>query len=486
MEAEREEAVRSQGGAGRTVLIVAGDAGAREALVRSLDRPGLRLDVAADAESARARLESGGVAALVVEQGLPDADAVELLARVRRRWPGVRRILASDAGDPAVLARAVNRAGIHFFLARPWEGAALEELAETLASAPGSRSDHAPVPRPDGAPARRGAPADARFPEIIGASAVMRELLELVAKVAETESTALVTGETGTGKELVGRAIHRASRRRQRVFCAVNSAAFPETLLESELFGHRRGAFTGASANKKGLFEHANGGTVFLDEVAEMPLSMQAKLLRFLQTGEIRPVGDETVRRVDVRLVTATNKELEREVESGRFREDLYYRLAVIPIHVPALRERREDIPELCAHFLRSLGARSGKAIEGVEGDALQLLMEHPWPGNVRELENVVERGVALCQGARIGIEDLPHRLRERPILAPAQPVQSLPSLEKRHILDTLDRVGWNRKRAAELLQISTTTLWRRLKEFGIDRESAQERAANSRLHVSG
>jgi DNA-binding NtrC family response regulator len=393
----------------------------------------------------------------------------------------VRRILAADAPDPAVLARAVNRAGIEFFLAKPWEGAALDELAEALASGARSVAGAALA-----VPSRGGLAADARFPEIIGASGVIRELLELVARVADTESTALVTGETGTGKELVGRALHRASRRRQRVFCAVNSAAFPETLLESELFGHRRGAFTGASANKKGLFEHAGGGTVFLDEVAEMPLSMQAKLLRFLQTGEIRPVGDETVRRVDVRLVTATNKDLEREVEAGRFREDLYYRLAVIPIHVPALRERREDIPDLCSHFLRARGAKSGKVIEGIERDALQLLMEHPWPGNVRELENVIERGVALCRGPRIGVEDLPHRLRERPVLLPAQPVQSLPSLEKRHILDTLDRVGWNRKRAANLLQISTTTLWRRLKEFGIDRERAQERAANSRLQASG
>jgi two-component system NtrC family response regulator len=236
---------------------------------------------------------------------------------------------------------------------------------------------------------------------------------------------------------------------------------------------------------------------VFLDEVAEMPLSMQAKLLRFLQTGEIRPVGDESVRRVDVRLVTATNKELEGEVEAGRFREDLYYRLAVIPIHVPALRERREDIPDLCAHFLGRMAARAGKAIDGIDDDAMQRLMEHAWPGNVRELENVIERGVALCRGARIEAGDLPQRLCERPgARVPAQGVQSLPSLEKRHILETLDRVGWNRKRAAALLQISTTTLWRRLKEFGVDRDAARERAAAgaaapepatlTRPHVSG
>ena len=455
-----------------SALVVAGEPGARAALARGLGRPGLRTVEAADAEAALARLEHAPFAAVVAEQGLPGASGVELLEAVRRRWPSVRRVLVADGREPAVLTRAVNRAGIAFFLAKPLEASALQELAGALAA--GARP---PAPR-----RARGA----AFPEIIGGSAVVRELLELVAKVAETDSTALVTGETGTGKELVGRAIHGASRRRDRIFCAVNSAAFPETLLESELFGHRRGAFTGAASNKKGLFEHADRGTVFLDEVAEMPLSMQAKLLRFLQTGEIRPVGDETVRRVDVRLVTATNKHLETEVEAGRFREDLYYRLAVIPIHVPALRDRREDIPELCEHFLRRMQARAGKTILGIEPDALQLLMEHAWPGNVRELENVIERGVALCRSQHIGVEDLPHRLRERPSGAPSEPVQSLPSLEKRHILDTLDRVGWNRKQAAKLLQISTTTLWRRLKEFGIDRESAQERAANSRLHASG
>ena len=314
----------------------------------------------------------------------------------------------------------------------------------------------------------------------------MCELLELVSKVAQTESTVLVTGETGSGKELIGRAIHDMSLRSDRVFSAINSAAFPETLLESELFGHRRGAFTGASSNSKGLFEHADKGTVFLDEVAEMPLSMQAKLLRFLQTGEIRPIGSETTRHVDVRLVAATNKDLVEEVGKGTFREDLYYRLAVIPLHVPPLRDRLEDVPLLARHFLTVLGESARRPPLVLEPAALELLQSHHWPGNVRELQNVIERAVALSSGDRIGAEHLPRFERVRPLPRTDAPLESLPVLERRHIIETLDRVGWNRKRAAELLQISTTTLWRRLKEFGIDGKPTGRPVLPDRVETRG
>jgi len=279
----------------------------------------------------------------------------------------------------------------------------------------------------------------------------------------------LVTGETGSGKELIGRAVHDHSDRRHKSFCGVNSAAFPENLLESELFGHMRGAFTGATSNKKGLFEESDGGTVFLDELAEMPLSMQAKLLRFLQTGEIRPIGSASTRFVDVRLVAATNKDLMTEVEAGRFREDLYYRLAVIPLHVPPLRERVSDIPLLARHFVAELATRANQPPPVLDREVLDVLMAHHWPGNVRELQNVMERAFALSPVGRIDPTMLP-RLRpslheDRPVNGP---VESLTVLERRHIMETLDRVNWNKKRAAELLEISTTTLWRRLKEFGV------------------
>ncbi|MCH7866288.1 MAG: sigma-54-dependent Fis family transcriptional regulator [Myxococcales bacterium] len=312
---------------------------------------------------------------------------------------------------------------------------------------------------------------------IIGRSRAIRELMEMVLKIARTDSSVLITGETGTGKELVGRAIHRLSPRVDKVFSAINSAAFPETLLESELFGHRRGAFTGASSNKKGIFEHAHGGTVFLDEVADMPAPMQVKLLRFLQTGEIRPVGSECTRFVDVRLVAASNKPLEEEVAAGRFREDLYYRLAVIPIHVPALRERLEDISVLSKHFIKGFAKKLGKRITGLDPRALDVLMTHDWPGNVRQLENSIERGAALCRGERIMVEDMPIRLREASLVREGETIQSLQVMERAHILSTLERVGWNRKQAAELLQISTTTLWRRLKEFGIEQHQVGDGA---------
>lgn len=363
-----------------------------------------------------------------------------LLERLRERLPGTSLVLAGgEAGAPGGRVDAERLLGT------------VDELLgdEPEAGAPG---------------------ALAAGTGIVGRSPAIRDLLQLIEKVAATDSTVLVTGETGTGKELVGRAIHQASRRAGRVFCAVNSAAVPESLLESELFGHRRGSFTGASANKRGLFEHAHRGTVFLDEVAEMPLTMQAKLLRFLQTGELRPVGSETSRFVDVRLVTATNKDLEREVAEGRFREDLYYRLAVIPIHVPPLRERREDVALLVEHFLRRFARKMDKPVERIGEDALELLLGHAWPGNVRQLENTIESGVALCRSRVLSAADLPLRLRERrPAEPPAPGLQSLATLERAHILRTLEVVGWNRKRAAEILEISTTTLWRRLREFGIE-----------------
>ncbi len=463
------------GAALRTVLIVDEDAAARRALARALKRLDVRPIEADDVPEAMAALQRERVEGVIAEERLPSGCGVDLLVAVRESWPHVRRVLLAGAGDPRTAQLAINRAGVSYLLSKPWEGEALEEIA--------ARLPEPPEARPASRPALGAATPRHRFPGIVGESPAMRELLELVWKVAETDSTALITGETGTGKELIGRAIHEASRRSERVFSAVNSAAFPETLLESELFGHRRGAFTGASNNSKGLFEHADKGTVFLDEVAEMPLSMQAKLLRFLQTGEIRPVGGEVTRYVDVRLVTATNKDLEMEVAEGRFREDLYYRLAVIPVHVPPLRDRIEDIPLLARHFLDRMAQKTHHPIGEIDPAAMDRLASYRWPGNVRELENVIERAVALCRSDRIGVDDLPLHVQEPKRATPETGIQSLPGVERRHILETLDKVGWNRKRAAALLQISTTTLWRRLKEFGIE---GDPRTRGGRVHLNG
>ncbi len=389
-----------------------------------------------------------------------------LLERVTADRPGTPVVLVTSSGSIETAVEAIQR-GATNYLRKPVQST---DLASVVEDGLGKLAARPPVPVAEG-------PTDPDLSEltgIVGTSRAMQELLSLVEKVATTDSSVLITGETGVGKELIGRAIHRLSRRADRVFCAVNSAAFPETLLESELFGHRRGAFTGATGNKKGLFEFAHEGTVFLDEVAEMPLSMQVKLLRFLQTGEVRPVGDESTRYVDVRVVAATNKNLEREVGEGTFREDLYYRLAVIPIHVPPLRERPEDIRALSLHFLSKFAERAGKPVGGISSEAMDLLTAYAWPGNVRQLENSIERGVALCQSTEIRVEDLPMRLKEESLVREGETIHSLQVMERSHILNTLEQVGWNRKRAAELLQISTTTLWRRLKEFGIETDGSR------------
>lgn len=442
------------------VLVVDDERNVRASVAIALRREGHDVETAMSGEEALGIARDVDPDVVLTDLRLSGMDGLELIRGLRRQSPGIGVVVMTAFGSIESAVEAMQ-AGAGDYLRKPFEAG---ELAAVVERALRTHPDAAAGP-----PAEPRAESRTPFDGIIGRSPALRELLGLVSKVAETDSTVLITGETGTGKELIGRAIHRASRRRDRVFSAVNSAAFPETLLESELFGHRRGSFTGASSNKKGLFESAHQGTVFLDEVAEMPLSMQAKLLRFLQTGEIRPVGGESTRLVDVRLVTATNKSLEEEVAAGRFREDLYYRLNVIPIHVPALRERIEDVPLLAEYFLRRFARRLDKAVDGIAPDALEILTAYPWPGNVRELENCIERGAALCRGPRIGPEDLPTRLCEQPEPSRVEPMQSLQKMERAHILRTLEQVGWNRKRAAEVLQISTTTLWRRLKEFGIE-----------------
>ncbi len=454
------------------ILIVDAEQSAWLPVQRALRRDGDGVAIVATAREALDAVRRECFDLVLTEQRLDDCDGLDLLERLGRLAPAMDVVVATASGSIEGAVEAMRR-GARSYLKKPVAPAALRALRERPSPARGVSLA-----------AGEDAEDEAAFDAIVCGSQRMRDLLGLVRKVARTDSTVLLTGETGTGKELIGRALHRASRRREHVFCALNSAAFPETLLESELFGHLRGAFTGASQSKRGLLESAHAGTVLLDEVAEMPLSMQAKLLRFLQTGEIRPVGGETTRLVDVRLVTATNKDLEHEVRLGRFREDLFYRLAVIPIHVPPLRDRPEDVPLLARHFLRRFALRLGKDLDGIEPAALDLLVAHPWPGNVRELENTIERGVVLSRGPSLGPADLPDRLRFAwRTGAEREGLQSLEHLERRHILATLERVGGSRKRAAHVLQISTTTLWRRLKIFGI--ESATPVLASSHVDAS-
>ena len=309
------------------------------------------------------------------------------------------------------------------------------------------------------------------LPGIIARSPEIRRVLDLVARVAPTDATVLIHGESGTGKELIAKAIHHASPRARQPFVAVNCGALPESLLESELFGHVKGAFTGASMGKKGLFEEAHRGTLFLDEIGEMTPALQVKLLRALQDGEVRAVGSTQSATVDARVLAATNRDLDQMMRQGGFREDLYYRLNVIALTLPPLRERREDIPALAEYFLTRFAARQERTLR-LGPDALDRLLAYAWHGNIRELENAMERAAILSRGDTVGADDLPPHIAACLDLgaSPLLPRQmSLADAERVCILQTLERCGWNHSRAAEALGIGRTTLWRKCKEYGID-----------------
>jgi len=322
-----------------------------------------------------------------------------------------------------------------------------------------------------------------RFNGLVGESRPMKEIYDLMIKVADADSTVLIQGETGTGKGLVARAIHRNSYRRQRPFVSINCGAIPENLLESELFGHARGAFTGATSAKPGKFELANGGTIFLDEIGDMSLQLQVKLLKVLEEGEFERVGGTRTIRVDVRIIAATHRNLEAEVQKGSFRRDLFYRLDVIPLNIPALRNRKSDLPLLIKHFLNQINATHRRKVKTVSTEAIQILLAHSWPGNVRELRNLVERMVVLRSGGEIGVEDLPEKLRNNKSTVPIQGADftdegiclntAVTEFEKALILQSLEKTKWIKNQAAKLLQLNRTTLVEKIKRHKICRPEA-------------
>ena len=312
---------------------------------------------------------------------------------------------------------------------------------------------------------------DASFHGMVGRSPAMRKVFEIVQKVAQSDAPVIIYGETGTGKELVAHAVHELGKRRDGPYIQLNCAALNEALLESELFGHVKGAFTGAYSHREGRFEAANGGDIFLDEIGDVPLSIQVKLLRTLETKQLERVGDHRPIKVDVRIITATNKNLERLVSEGKFRDDFFFRINVIPIHLPPLRERPEDLPVLVEHFLRQLQARSGKDLSGLSAEAMELFVNHSWPGNVRELRSVLEYAFVTAEKGLIRAEHLPAQMtRSRSGRKdPDRPLTALPSDEKTALIDALTRCRGNQSHAARLLGVNRVTVWHRIKKYGID-----------------
>jgi DNA-binding NtrC family response regulator len=440
-----------------------------------LKREGYEVTTAADGEQALAVLQKTPVHVVVTDLVMPRLGGMELLRRVSTDWPDVPVILITAHGsvDSAV---AALKAGAFDYITKPFEQ---EELRKVIAKAARAhdlerQNVHASF-------------ADGDRPPLVGESPAMRTIYEMVARVADSPSTVLITGESGTGKELIAKALHRGSSRRDKPLIKVNCAAIPKDLVESELFGYERGAFTGAVSSKPGRFELADGGTLFLDEIGEVPVEMQVKLLRALQESEFERVGGIKTIRVDVRLIAATNRDLKALIAEGRFREDLFYRLAVVPIALPPLRERREDIPLLVRHFIEKYDQRLGKRVEGVDAEAMDLMCGYPWPGNIRELENLMERSVLFADGPIIHAAVLPDSLREAAPGAPVAPVGALgaiaaPSgasmkeivrqaqadLERELIARALDETGGNVTRAAKRLQISRKSLQVKMKELGL------------------
>jgi len=433
-------------------------------------------------------LDREEIALVISDQVMPEMSGVDFLERVRERWPDVIRMMLTGYADLGSLIRAINEGRIYRYVPKPWDPAELRlNVKRALESFELARRNRALAEalreanerlRAENLYLRRQVERRSFFDRIIGSSPALQRVFEVMEKVAATDATVLVSGETGTGKDLVARAIHYAGPRRERPFVAQNCAALPETLLESELFGHRRGAFTGAHADKKGLFEVADGGTIFLDEIGETHPSLQVRLLRVLQDGEIRPLGSTETRKVDVRVIAATNRDLRREVAAGRFREDLYYRLRVVEIALPPLRERREDIPLLAHHFLDRANQRMGRKLEGFTNAAMDRLVAHAWPGNVRELENEIERIAALAgDERRVGVEMLSEtvrgRLPEPPADTEAQPREwdlnrAVDALKARMIVEALRATG-NKSRAAEKLGIPRQSLQKMIKRLGLE-----------------
>jgi two-component system, NtrC family, response regulator PilR len=454
------------------ILIVDDERSMREFLAIYLRRQGHRVDAAPDADSARKAIAGREFDVVITDLKMPDGSGLEVLSESKRLRPDTQVIVVT-AFATAETAIAAMKSGAYDYLTKPFKVDEVGLVVERALERRELQSQNVAL--------RDEIKGRYKLERLIGKSPPMQRVFEVIRKIAPARTSVLLIGESGTGKELAARALHELSGRDQNAFIAVNCGAIPETLIESEFFGHVKGAFTGANNERAGLFEAAHGGTIFLDEIGELPVPMQVKLLRVLQERRVKKVGGVQEKEVEVRVVAATNRDLETEVEKGTFRQDLFYRLNVIQLRLPPLRERREDIPILVDHFVRKFAAEHGRKISGVDPDAMSALMSHSYPGNVRELENLIERAVTLAPADRIPVDTLP---APNPLTAAGagalgsaeQPLPEagidleklLEDFERGILIKALERTGGNRTEAARILGVTFRSLRYRLSKLGI------------------
>ena len=440
------------------ILVVDDEAIVRESLGDWLKDVGYQVLTTENGPKALEVIEKEKPGIMIADLVMPGMDGIELMKRAKAQQPKIEVIIITAYASIPTAITAMKE-GAYDYIEKPFCPERAELLVEKLV-------EHQELVE-ENLSLRQKLEDRYRFENIIAKSSKMQRLIELIKVVGKSNATVLITGESGTGKELVARAIHSQSHRRNKPFVAVSCAALPESLLESELFGHEKGSFTGAYAQKKGKFEFANGGTIFLDEVGEMSANIQVHLLRVLEEKEFTRVGGNEPIRVDLRVISATNKDLRKAIEKQEFREDLYYRLNVVNIELPPLRERKEDIPLLAEHFLNKFAMENKKEISGFSPEAMELVLGYDWPGNVRELENAIERAVILAKSSIITIADLP---QENLSLAySTTPRKNLKAVEKGHIWNILRETGENYSEAARILGISRMTLYNKAKEYGFD-----------------
>jgi two-component system response regulator PilR (NtrC family) len=452
------------------ILIVDDERSMREFLGIFLRREGYRVEVAADGKAAFAALAAQKFDVVLTDLRMPNTDGLAVLEETKRKQPDTE-VVVITAFATTETAIAAMKAGAYDYLTKPFK---VDEIGLIVNRACEKRR----LARENLA-LRDEIKGRYKLDRLLGKSPPMQRVFDLIRKIATTRTSVLLVGESGTGKELASRALHELSQRADKPFIAVNCGAIPESLLESELFGHVRGAFTGANTDKTGLFEAAHQGTLMLDEIAELPVAMQVKLLRVLQERKVKPVGGVNEREIDVRIVAATNRDLETEVEKGTFRQDLYYRLNVIQVRLPPLRDRREDLPLLVDHFIRKFSAEHGRPVSNVDPDVMMRLGAYPFPGNVRELENMIERAVTLSTTDRLSLEGFPNLAGITPAANVATDIPALSAegldldrvmedFERAILIQALEKTGGNRTEAAKLLHVSFRSMRYRLSKLGL------------------